>query len=190
MNLESFFKFGLPDHKKISFLNPFWLNFRQNRIEKILLICIITLVQNYKILKTLRPNTTFLTNVLLFYHCHKIFLESTFILLRAALSDKWFSSPLSFPLQNNMKLYCKLRMHNTVVWFAYYLLLTKYEHAIGPLNKDDIYVPFYKLFFNGVQAMCLPLGASVSLLIMFFFFDSMQVRRKWSFYPLHREEKD
>ena len=29
---------------------------------------------------------------------------------------------------------------------------------------------------DSVQAMCLPLGASVSLLIMFFFFDSMQVR--------------
>jgi hypothetical protein len=44
-------------------------------------------------------------------------------------------------------------------------------------NKDDISVPFYKLFFyDGVQAMCLPLGASVSLLIMFFFFDSMQVQ--------------
>ena len=28
---------------------------------------------------------------------------------------------------------------------------------------------------DSVQAMCLPLGASVSLLIMFFFFDSMQV---------------
>ena len=28
---------------------------------------------------------------------------------------------------------------------------------------------------DSLQAMCLPLGASVSLLIMFFFFDSMQV---------------
>ena len=28
---------------------------------------------------------------------------------------------------------------------------------------------------DSVQAMCLPLGASLSLLIMFFFFDSMQV---------------
>ncbi len=54
-------------------------------------------------------------------------------------------------------------------------LFKKYAQA---MNKDDIYVPFYKLFFNGVQAMCLPLGASVSLLIMFFFFDSMQVQNK------------
>ena len=30
---------------------------------------------------------------------------------------------------------------------------------------------------DSLQAMCLPLGASVSLLIMFFFFDSMQVMR-------------
>ena len=29
---------------------------------------------------------------------------------------------------------------------------------------------------DSVQAMCLPLGASLSLLIMFFFFDSMQVK--------------
>ncbi len=29
---------------------------------------------------------------------------------------------------------------------------------------------------DSLQAMCLPLGASISLLIMFFFFDSMQVR--------------
>jgi hypothetical protein len=28
---------------------------------------------------------------------------------------------------------------------------------------------------DSLQAMCLPLGASVSLLVMFFFFDSMQV---------------
>ena len=50
-----------------------------------------------------------------------------------------------------MKLYCKLRIHNTEYGglFCIFLLLTKYEHAIGPLNKDDIYVPFYKLFFYG-----------------------------------------
>jgi hypothetical protein len=30
---------------------------------------------------------------------------------------------------------------------------------------------------DSLQAMCLPLGASVSLLVMFFFFDSMQVKR-------------
>ena len=28
---------------------------------------------------------------------------------------------------------------------------------------------------DSVQAMCLPLGASISLLVMFFFFDSMQM---------------
>jgi hypothetical protein len=28
---------------------------------------------------------------------------------------------------------------------------------------------------DSLQAMCLPLGASISLLVMFFFFDSMQV---------------
>ena len=28
---------------------------------------------------------------------------------------------------------------------------------------------------DSIQAMCLPLGASVSLLVMFFFFDSMQM---------------
>ena len=28
---------------------------------------------------------------------------------------------------------------------------------------------------DSLQAMCLPVGASLSLLIMFFFFDSMQV---------------
>jgi signal peptide peptidase-like protein 3 len=28
---------------------------------------------------------------------------------------------------------------------------------------------------DSLQAMCLPLGASVSLLVMFFFFDSMQM---------------
>jgi hypothetical protein len=92
-----------------------------------------------------------------------------------------------------MKLYCKLRIHNTEYGglFCIFLLLTKYEHAIGPLNKDDIYVPFYKLFFYGAQAMCLPLGASVSLLIMFFFFDSMQVQKKGKLSPpIHREEKD
>ncbi len=76
-------------------------------------------------------------------------------------------------------------MHNTEYGglFRLFLLLTKYEHAVGPLNKDDIYVPFYKLFFYGVQAMCLPLGASVSLLIMFFFFDSMQVQNKAKLFP-------
>ena len=31
---------------------------------------------------------------------------------------------------------------------------------------------------DSVQAMCLPLGASLSLLIMFFFFDSMQVKAR------------
>ena len=39
---------------------------------------------------------------------------------------------------------------------------------------------------DSLQAMCLPLGASFSLLIMFFFFDSMQVsqsvRSLWSLY--------
>ena len=33
---------------------------------------------------------------------------------------------------------------------------------------------------DSVQAMCLPLGASLSLLIMFFFFDSMQVSQSYS----------
>ena len=28
---------------------------------------------------------------------------------------------------------------------------------------------------DSIQAMCLPLGASISLLVMFFFFDSMQM---------------
>ena len=28
---------------------------------------------------------------------------------------------------------------------------------------------------DSLQAMCLPLGASISLMIMFFFFDSMQI---------------
>ena len=28
---------------------------------------------------------------------------------------------------------------------------------------------------DSLQAMCLPLGASISLLVMFFFFDSMQM---------------
>ena len=32
---------------------------------------------------------------------------------------------------------------------------------------------------DSLQAMCLPVGASLSLLIMFFFFDSMQVNTKF-----------
>ena len=37
---------------------------------------------------------------------------------------------------------------------------------------------------DSLQAMCLPLGASISLLVMFFFFDSMQVRNRTIAYTL------
>ena len=45
----------------------------------------------------------------------------------------------------------------------------------GEEGEDDKKREANVTTLDSLQAMCLPLGASVSLLIMFFFFDSMQV---------------
>ena len=46
---------------------------------------------------------------------------------------------------------------------------TKDKDESGKANSSGIQT------LDSLQAMCLPLGASVSLLVMFFFFDSMQM---------------
>ena len=46
---------------------------------------------------------------------------------------------------------------------------TKDKDGEGKANSSGIQT------LDSLQAMCLPLGASVSLLVMFFFFDSMQM---------------
>lgn len=49
------------------------------------------------------------------------------------------------------------------------------------MRFDSMYLYLYSIFIgkfatlDTMHALCLPLGASISLLVMFFFFDSMQM---------------
>ena len=47
--------------------------------------------------------------------------------------------------------------------------------AVGKSPIFDLFLTSGIQTLDSLQAMCLPLGASISLLVMFFFFDSMQM---------------
>ena len=52
-------------------------------------------------------------------------------------------------------------------------------HSIALTIIENVFHVLYYLVevqtLDTIQALCLPLGASISLLVMFFFFDSMQM---------------
>ena len=53
-----------------------------------------------------------------------------------------------------------------------------YLDVLSAVSKNpiiDMFLTSGIQTLDSLQAMCLPLGASISLLVMFFFFDSMQM---------------
>ena len=56
-----------------------------------------------------------------------------------------------------------------------YILNLDVSSAVSKNPIIDLFLTSGIQTLDSLQAMCLPLGASISLLVMFFFFDSMQM---------------